>query len=164
MTDIEKDPRWARMVARDRTADGQFWYSVATTAVYCRPSCPSRGCNPKNVAFHDSLEAAKATGFRACKRCNPEGVPRDVANARLVEEVCRLIERSEEMPSLGDAGGCGGLEQEPFPSAVQGGNRIDAQGLCRRASGRALPRASGEVPVGDRGDVRRRLQFERAPL
>jgi hypothetical protein len=67
------DPRWARVVARDRSADGKFWYSLATTGVYCRPSCPSRGASPKNVAFHDTLEAAKAAGFRACKRCNPDG-------------------------------------------------------------------------------------------
>jgi AraC family transcriptional regulator, regulatory protein of adaptative response / methylated-DNA-[protein]-cysteine methyltransferase len=94
------DPRWARVVARDRSADGAFWYSVATTCVYCRPSCPSRGANPKNVAFHDTLEAAKATGFRACKRCNPDGASRDAENAILVEKACRLIEEAEAMPSL----------------------------------------------------------------
>jgi AraC family transcriptional regulator, regulatory protein of adaptative response / methylated-DNA-[protein]-cysteine methyltransferase len=94
------DPRWARVLARERSADGAFWYSVATTGVYCRPSCPSRGANPKNVAFHDTLEAAKATGFRACKRCNPDGASLDAENATLVEKACRLIERSEETPSL----------------------------------------------------------------
>ena len=114
MTDIEKDLRWARIVARDRTADGEFWYSVATTGVYCRPSCPSRGCNPQNVAFHDSLDAARATGFRACKRCNPDGVPRDIANARLVERSCRLIEQSEELPSLGALAAAMGLSTSHF--------------------------------------------------
>ncbi|WP_302480090.1 Ada metal-binding domain-containing protein, partial [Sphingomonas bacterium] len=53
--DIAADPRWARVLARDRAADGRFWYSVATTGVYCRPSCPSRAANPRNVALHDSL-------------------------------------------------------------------------------------------------------------
>src|SRR2546429_615449 len=57
------DPRWARIAARDRSADGQFWYSVMTTGVYCRPSCPSRTANPQNVQLHDTLEAAKATGM-----------------------------------------------------------------------------------------------------
>jgi AraC family transcriptional regulator of adaptative response/methylated-DNA-[protein]-cysteine methyltransferase len=33
------DPRWSQVVARDASADGQFWYSVSTTGVYCRPSC-----------------------------------------------------------------------------------------------------------------------------
>ena len=29
----ERDPRWASLVARDKSADGQFCYSVATTGV-----------------------------------------------------------------------------------------------------------------------------------
>src|ERR1700692_4785271 len=94
------DPRWARVVARDRTADGQFWYSVMTTGVYCRPSCPSRTANPQNVQLHDTLEAAKATGFRPCKRCNPEGPSIDCEQAVIAAQACRLIEQSEEEPSL----------------------------------------------------------------
>jgi AraC family transcriptional regulator, regulatory protein of adaptative response / methylated-DNA-[protein]-cysteine methyltransferase len=101
-TAVRDDPRWARIVARDRTADGHFWYSVATTGVYCRPSCPSRTANPKNVQMHDSLQAAKATGFRPCKRCNPDGLSIDGENAAIVAQACRLIEQSEEEPSLND--------------------------------------------------------------
>jgi AraC family transcriptional regulator, regulatory protein of adaptative response / methylated-DNA-[protein]-cysteine methyltransferase len=70
---VANDPRWERVLARDRTADGTFWYSVVTTGVYCRPSCPSRAANPKNVQVHDTLADAKATGFRPCKRCHPDG-------------------------------------------------------------------------------------------
>jgi AraC family transcriptional regulator, regulatory protein of adaptative response / methylated-DNA-[protein]-cysteine methyltransferase len=65
---VANDPRWALIVARDKTVDGQLWYSVSTTGVYCRPSCPSRTANPRNVQLHDTLESAKATGFRPCKR------------------------------------------------------------------------------------------------
>ena len=97
---VEADPRWARVLARDRSADGQFWYSVATTGVYCRPSCPSRDANPRNVGLHGSLAEAKATGFRPCKRCNPDGPSADVENAAIVAKACRLIEESEEVPSL----------------------------------------------------------------
>jgi len=46
------------------------------------------------------LEAATATGFRACKRCNPDGVSLDAGNAVLVEKACRLIEQSDESLSL----------------------------------------------------------------
>jgi AraC family transcriptional regulator of adaptative response/methylated-DNA-[protein]-cysteine methyltransferase len=99
---VADDPRWARVVARDRLADGQFWYSVMTTGVYCRPSCPSRTANPKNVQLHDTLEAAKATGFRACKRCNPDGLSTAGENAAIVARACRLIEESEDEPSLAD--------------------------------------------------------------
>jgi AraC family transcriptional regulator, regulatory protein of adaptative response / methylated-DNA-[protein]-cysteine methyltransferase len=99
---VASDPRWARIVARDRTADGHLWYSVLTTGVYCRPSCPSRSANPKNVQLHDTIEAAMATGFRPCKRCNPDGLSVDAENVVIVARACRLIEESDEEPSLAD--------------------------------------------------------------
>src|ERR1700752_2506546 len=89
---VAEDPRWERIVARDKTADGQLWYSVSTTGVYCRPSCPSRIADPRNVQLHISLEAAKATGFRLCKRCNPDGASLDAQNAALVARACQIIE------------------------------------------------------------------------
>jgi len=97
---VTDDPRWTRIVARDKSADGQFWYSVTTTGVYCRPSCPSRLANPLNVQIHDTLASAKATGFRPCKRCNPDGPSIETENAALVAKACRLVEESEEEPSL----------------------------------------------------------------
>lgn len=97
---VADDPRWARIIARDKTADGHLWYSVSTTGVYCRPSCPSRVANPKNVQLHDTLESAKATGFRPCKRCKPDGASIEAQIAALVAKACRIIEDSEEVPSL----------------------------------------------------------------
>jgi len=100
LSSVAEDPRWARIVVRDKTADGHLWYSVYTTGVYCRPSCPSRTANPKNVQLHDTLESAKATGFRPCKRCNPDGPSIETENAALVAKACRIFEQSEEEPSL----------------------------------------------------------------
>jgi len=97
---VADDPRWARIVARDKGSDGEFWYSVATTQVYCRPSCPSRLANPENVTLHDTLERARATGFRPCRRCRPDGPSLDCEKAALVARACRVIEESEEEPSL----------------------------------------------------------------
>src|SRR5262249_17551964 len=77
-------------------------YSVVTTGVYCRPSCASRRANPKNVQLHNSIESAKATGFRPCKRCKPDGVSVDAENAAIVARACRLIQESEEVPVLND--------------------------------------------------------------
>jgi AraC family transcriptional regulator of adaptative response/methylated-DNA-[protein]-cysteine methyltransferase len=113
-TSVVDDPRWRRIVARDRAADGQFWYSVATTGVYCRPSCPSRTANPKNVQLHDTLDDAKATGFRRCKRCNPDSLSPDAEYAALVAKACRLIETSEEEPSLGDLAAAVGRSRSHF--------------------------------------------------
>jgi AraC family transcriptional regulator of adaptative response/methylated-DNA-[protein]-cysteine methyltransferase len=97
---VVDDARWERIVMRDKTADGQFWYSVSTTGVYCRPSCPSRVANPVNVQLHSRLEDARATGFRPCKRCNPDGPSIEAEHAALVAKACRIIEASEEVPSL----------------------------------------------------------------
>jgi AraC family transcriptional regulator of adaptative response/methylated-DNA-[protein]-cysteine methyltransferase len=105
------DPRWACVLARDRSADGAFWYSVSTTGIYCRPSCPSRTANPKNVQLYDTLAAAKATGFRPCKRCKPDGRSLEEENAVIVARACRLIEDSEETLSLSGLASTIGLSQ-----------------------------------------------------
>ncbi|MDE1992280.1 MAG: bifunctional DNA-binding transcriptional regulator/O6-methylguanine-DNA methyltransferase Ada [Rhizobiaceae bacterium] len=97
---VAGDPRWARIVARDKSADGELWYSVSSTGVYCRPSCPSRLANPKNVTLHDTIESARSTGFRPCLRCNPDGPTLGSENAVLVARACRIIEESEDEPSL----------------------------------------------------------------
>lgn len=98
--DTKNDPRWRRIVVRDKMADGQFWYSVTTTGIYCRPSCPSRTPKPSNVTVHDTLDSARNSGCRPCKRCNPEGCSKDIADAALIERACRFIETSDTLPSL----------------------------------------------------------------
>ena len=94
------DPRWAAVVARDAQADGQFFYSVKTTGVYCRPSCAARTARRENVAFHRTAADAERAGFRPCKRCKPDQPPLVEQHAAKVAELCRLIENAEEIPSL----------------------------------------------------------------
>ena len=96
----EHDPRWAKVVARDRRADGTFYYSVSTTGVYCRPSCGSRRANPKNVRFHRTTADAEREGFRPCKRCRPDQPALEQRQAARVTDICRVIETADEMPSL----------------------------------------------------------------
>ncbi|WP_419728017.1 bifunctional DNA-binding transcriptional regulator/O6-methylguanine-DNA methyltransferase Ada [Lichenicola sp.] len=112
--DTAADPRWARVLARDAAADGRFWYSVATTGVYCRPSCPSRAANPGNVRLHDTTDDARAAGFRACRRCDPDGPPPGAGPASIVARACRLIEQADEVPSLGELAGAVGLSPGYF--------------------------------------------------
>lgn len=64
--------RWDAVAERDRSADGLFVYAVTSTGVYCRPSCPSRRPRRDRVVFFDDGEAARAAGYRACKRCAPD--------------------------------------------------------------------------------------------
>ncbi len=63
---------WEAVRQRDRGADGRFVYAVGTTRIYCRPSCPSRRPRRENVAFFATPAAARAAGFRACRRCHPD--------------------------------------------------------------------------------------------
>lgn len=93
---------WAAILARDRAMDGRVYYSVRTTGVYCRPSCPSRRPRPEHVRFHASGEDAEQAGFRPCRRCRPELSSALERHTATMEEICRLIERSHHMPSLAE--------------------------------------------------------------
>ena len=64
--------QWQQVLERDPKADGQFFYAVKSTGIYCKPSCPSRRPARKQVAFFPTPAAAEAAGYRACKRCEPE--------------------------------------------------------------------------------------------
>ena len=84
--------RWRAVLARDRAADGSFVFAVETTGVYCRPSCPARRPKAQNVTFFADGAAARAAGFRACRRCRPDEVP---AIERAVAEVRRILDAAE---------------------------------------------------------------------
>ena len=94
------DPRWTAVVTRDPAAEGKFFYSVKSTGVYCRPSCPSRPAQPENVQFHLTAANAKRAGFRPCKRCKPDQPQMAEQHAALAAELCRFIENAEQTPSL----------------------------------------------------------------
>jgi len=96
----ESDPRWAAVVARSTAADGTFFYSVRTTGVFCRPSCPARLARPENVRFHPTRQDAENAGFRPCKRCKPDQPSLTEQHAAMVTEACRLIESLQSAPTL----------------------------------------------------------------
>jgi AraC family transcriptional regulator of adaptative response/methylated-DNA-[protein]-cysteine methyltransferase len=96
------DPRWTAVQSRDAEADGSFVYSVRTTGVYCRPSCPARAARPENVAFHATAAEAERAGFRACLRCKPDQMSLAVRSAAVVADLCRVIEAAEQPPTLAE--------------------------------------------------------------
>ena len=128
----ETDPRWAAVRARDASADGAFVYSVTTTGVYCRPSCPSRAANPKNVRFHADPASAERAGFRACLRCKPDSASPAAVQAALVAAACRRIEEAEEPLSLNALARGSGLSPHHFHRVFKA-----ASGLTPAAYGRA---------------------------
>lgn len=127
---VADDPRWDRILARDKSADGRFWYSVSTTGIYCRPSCPSRTANPKNVALHDTMESARATGCRPCKRCNPDGRSLESENVELVAKACRIIEENEEEPSLEELAEAVGLSPSYFHRVFKAATGLTPKGYA----------------------------------
>lgn len=89
--------RWQAVLERDPAADGHFLYAVATTGIYCRPTCPARRPKRENVSYHTGPEAAEAAGYRPCRRCRPDRVSR---RQQLVARVQHLLETSEPEPTL----------------------------------------------------------------
>jgi len=106
--------RWSAVTRRDSSADGQFFYSVSTTGVYCRPSCPSRQARREHVQFHSTIADAERAGFRACKRCRPNQAALADQRARAVGRACRLIERTDGLPALDGLAKAAGLSRFYF--------------------------------------------------
>jgi len=100
----DPDSCWAAVQRRDRAFNGRFWFSVRSTGVYCLPSCAARPPLRKNVAFHASLEAAEAAGFRPCKRCKPRDWEAELGLSKPVARACALFDAADadQPPSLGE--------------------------------------------------------------
>ena len=99
VTEILDAERCYRAVAsRDSRFDGWFFTAVATTGIYCRPSCPARTPLARNVSFFTTAAAAQGAGYRACRRCRPDAVPGSPAwdvRADVVARAMRLIADGE---------------------------------------------------------------------
>ena len=82
-------------LARDPRFDGWFFTGVLTTRIYCRPTCPVKPAQSRNVVFFPTAAAAERAGFRPCLRCRPEtapGTPAWRGAAATVARALRLIE------------------------------------------------------------------------
>ncbi len=72
---LDTDSCLAAIRAKDPRFDGCFITAVSSTGIYCRPSCPARTPQARNVTFYPTAAAAQQAGFRACKRCRPDASP-----------------------------------------------------------------------------------------
>jgi AraC family transcriptional regulator, regulatory protein of adaptative response / methylated-DNA-[protein]-cysteine methyltransferase len=111
---VTEDPRWARVLARDPSADGQFVFAVKTTGVYLRPSSPSRHPRPENVVFFDTPQAAEAAGYRPSKRSAQDQTSVAAQHTALVEAACRKIAHADTPPSLGELAADAGMSNFHF--------------------------------------------------
>ncbi|QGZ51604.1 helix-turn-helix domain-containing protein [Streptomyces sp. QHH-9511] len=91
---MDEETRYEAVSSRDARFDGEFFFGVRTTGIYCRPSCPAVTPRRKNVTFFPTAAAAQGHGFRACRRCRPDAVPGSAAwdvRADVVGRAMRMI-------------------------------------------------------------------------
>ena len=88
---LDEKKCWKAVIARDKKQDGQFFFGVRTTGVYCRPSCPSRHPLRKNVRFYATRAEAEHDGLRACLRCRPSAITTEDANRLRIRRLCEYI-------------------------------------------------------------------------
>src|SRR5688500_8110506 len=99
---VNENTAWKSVLHRDPSADGAFVYAVATTGIYCRPSCPSRRPKRGNVRFFYSAKAAERAGFRACHRCGESNAGNALAaveRARAFIDEC-IVQSGDERVTL----------------------------------------------------------------
>jgi AraC family transcriptional regulator of adaptative response / DNA-3-methyladenine glycosylase II len=95
---LDAERCYRAVTSRDARFDGWFFTAVATTGIYCRPSCPARTPLARNVSFFSTAAAAQAAGYRACRRCRPDAVPGSPewdVRADVVARAMRLIADGE---------------------------------------------------------------------
>jgi AraC family transcriptional regulator of adaptative response/methylated-DNA-[protein]-cysteine methyltransferase len=106
--------QWQQVLERDASADGQFFYAVKSTRIYCKPSCPSRRPTRKNVTFFPTTAAAESAGYRACRRCEPERTtarpdPQAGAIAAVTEYLKEHADKRTRLADVAKATGVGRL-------------------------------------------------------
>ena len=99
------DPKMAWRQVLNRDSEGDFFYAVATTGVFCRPDCKSRQPLRENVRFFATAEAARAAGFRACKRCKPDQQAGAGALDKVRAHIEKHLDRAVPLAELGRVAG-----------------------------------------------------------
>jgi AraC family transcriptional regulator of adaptative response/methylated-DNA-[protein]-cysteine methyltransferase len=130
MANIEDDPRWAAVVARDPRADEQFVYAVKTTGVYCRPSSLARLPKPQNVEFFDTAQQAEAAGYRPSKRASKDQSAVAAQHAATVAAACRQIESADTLPALNELAASAGLSTFHFHRVFKAATGLTPKGYA----------------------------------
>lgn len=143
---IDPTSAWAAVEARDSRFDGRFVYAVASTGIYCRPSCPSRRPNPRKVAFFSTADEAEGAGYRACRRCRPRSAgPTDPERA--VERARAWVDAHLDEPvTLAGLGEAVGLSPWYLQRTFK---RLTGLTPKEYASARRLERLKSHLKKGD---------------
>lgn len=148
---------WMRAIeSRDSRFDGWITVGVASTGIYCRPSCPTP-VRPKrkNMRFFSTPASAQQAGFRACKRCAPDATPGSPEWNRRDDLVARAIRAIDD--GMVDRVGVAGLAEHLAVSArhlhrllvSQVGATPLALARARRARAARILIETTDVPFSD---------------
>lgn len=97
---LNENTLWKAVEQRDASWDGLFVYAVPSTRIYCRPTCPSRRPRRAGVRFFAAAGAAVSEGFRACRRCRPDGPVQLPPHIDRIRRACAALADVEERVSL----------------------------------------------------------------
>ena len=129
---------------RDVSRDGEFYYGVVTTGVYCRPSCAARLANRENMRFFSDPAEARQAGFRACKRCRPDDVQSDLD--KLVDVARYIDEHAEQRLTLVALAKRAGLSPARLQKKFKASFGTSPKGY---QDARRLQRLKGSLKEGD---------------
>lgn len=145
----QQDVFWNAVVTRDSQFDGQFVFAVSSTGIYCRPSCPARRPRRERVSFFSLPEAAQQSGFRPCKRCQPQKQLVADPQVELVRRACRLIENSLEetmdLETLGNRLGLSSFHLQRTFKNIMGVTPREFSEACRTNRFKTAVRAGKSV-------------------
>ena len=139
------DLRWDAVLGRDAAADGSFVYAVASTGIYCRPSCPSRRPRRTQVRFYATPGDAEAGGFRACLRCAPRDA--ETGGHRRVREAREYLDRNlDETVTLERLSAAVGMSPYHLQRTFR---RLTGMSPKTYADGRRMERMKSRLRQGD---------------
>ena len=95
---LDPDQLWPILERRDKSFDGQFFFGVVTTGVYCRPSCACRRPLRKNVRFFKEAQEAERAGLRPCLRCHPLAAIGQDPDTGRIRQACEYIRAHAQEP------------------------------------------------------------------
>lgn len=103
LTIPDEDTCWQAVQERDARYSDRFVFGVRSTGIFCRPGCAARRPRRDQVVFFQDGGAARAAGFRPCRRCRPEEAAG--SSTGLAERARRLMDESEEPLALAELAG-----------------------------------------------------------
>jgi AraC family transcriptional regulator, regulatory protein of adaptative response / methylated-DNA-[protein]-cysteine methyltransferase len=89
---------WEAVLKKDKSKDGEFFFGVLTTGIFCRPSCSARRPLRQNVRFYKTTTEAIADNLRPCLRCRPLVTGRNDSTERRIYALCDFIRKNSSEP------------------------------------------------------------------